>query len=122
MLIVSGEPFADIVSGNADDRILPGVVTNVAMKQFDADGPLLQPLEATLQRILDHIAEQHLSAMAAAELRAVKNGLSARRISSCPRKATGWVRLRVRDSALETGPRLYSWGTARETPAQNAIT
>ena len=72
---MSGKPFADVVGGDADDRVLPGVVAGLAMKQLDTDSPLFQPLDAAFQRILHQVTEQHLPAVAAGEFGTVENCL-----------------------------------------------
>ena len=119
---MSGKPFANVVGGDADDRVLPGVVAGLAMKQLDTDSPLFQPLDATFQRILHEVAEQHLSAVAAGEFGTVENRLEfAPNFTRCVQSDRPALRgLRV--CARGPGPMALSFGDGKRKPSKNAIT
>ena len=116
MLIVSREPFADVIGRHANDRVLTGIISGVAMKQLDTDRPLLQPLHAAFERILSQITEQHLPPLAAAELRAGQDALEFTPDFVVQWQRNGLARPRSKRSRSVPCLPVAAWRTARERP------
>ena len=66
--IVKVQAFANFARLDAHGGVVTGVVAGGAAEHFDSDGPLFEHLALPVQRVLDHVAQKFLAALAGPEL------------------------------------------------------